>query len=91
MWTIEYKHRSKPAERRDATPGVDALKAFRDACEKGEPGRYTLTGPMVLATADVKAHEMEVKWRAGWIFYAMGLVKCAEVARCEAFLKEQDT
>lgn len=58
-------------------PGAAALIGFRDACERGKPGRYELRGSaarrtLVLARAVVEGDQMVVMWHAPNILFALG-------------------
>ena len=90
MWTIVYRGRKGTTTgQHDATAAT--LAAFFACCDSGLPGRYTLRSSQnaVLATGDVKAQEMGLKWHRDRIMYALGSAAAAdEVDKAAKYLSE---
>ena len=88
LWTIQAKGRNIDMSTSRHPAEARTLGVFRALCDVGPPGKYTLlAGTTVLATADVKKHEMAFDWRRPWIFYALGMAqRSTEVQAAEDFL-----
>lgn len=92
MWTIDYRGRARATTTQHGAE-ADTLAVFFATCDSGSPGRYTLRSSQnaVLATGDVKAQEMKLKWYRDRIMYALGSAAAAdEVDKAAKCLDEVD-
>jgi hypothetical protein len=91
-WTITQRCEGSTLEH-SHTPSAAALREFFDLCDRGPRGKYTLQSSQnaILATADVKAQEMTIKWHRDRIMYALGTAAAAdEVEKAGTYLTEVD-